>query len=242
MNKFTKIKGVIFDYGGTIDTRGDHWFEVLWREYEKEKVGVSKEQLRKAYIFGERTLATYPFIRPEDDFFIVLKVKIRLQLTYLYLSSLLAEKSIGYYTQRIAESAYRTTCLVVKSSTDVVDKVSKLYKTVLVSNFYGNISTILKNFNLLCYFEDIIESAVVGVRKPDPAIYQLGIDALGFSPAEVLVIGDSMDKDVIPARSLGCKTIWIKGIGWDDKAQDDTIPDAAITDLHQLEPLLDLNR
>ena len=30
--KVLDIKGIIFDYGGTLDTRGDHWSEVLARE------------------------------------------------------------------------------------------------------------------------------------------------------------------------------------------------------------------
>ena len=59
------------------------------------------------------------------------------------------------------------------------------YRLVLVSNFYGNIQTILKDFGLLDFFDDIIESSVVGVRKPDPAIYRLGVDAMGFAAENV---------------------------------------------------------
>lgn len=47
----------------------------------------------------------------------------------------------------------------------VLDTLQPKYKLVLVSNFYGNIETILKDFRLE-YFEQIVESAVVGVRKP----------------------------------------------------------------------------
>lgn len=59
-----------------------------------------------------------------------------------------------------------------------MEELSKKYKLVLVSNFYGNIQTILKDFGLLDFFDEIIESSVVGVRKPDPAIYRLGVDAM----------------------------------------------------------------
>ena len=41
--------------------------------------------------------------------------------------------------------------------------LSERYKLVLVSNFYGNIQTILKDFGLFDFFADIIESSVVGV-------------------------------------------------------------------------------
>ncbi|MDE6263430.1 MAG: HAD family hydrolase, partial [Muribaculaceae bacterium] len=67
----------------------------------------------------------------------------------------------------------------------------------------------------------IIESAVVGVRKPDPAIFRLGVEAFGLPAEEVLVVGDSLKKDILPAESIGCQTAWIKGKGWtaDEDAQ-----------------------
>ena len=34
------VKGIIFDYGGTIDSRGDHWSEVIWRAYMQAGVPV----------------------------------------------------------------------------------------------------------------------------------------------------------------------------------------------------------
>ena len=36
----TKIKGIIFDYGGTIDSRGDHWSEVIWKAYPAENIKI----------------------------------------------------------------------------------------------------------------------------------------------------------------------------------------------------------
>ena len=61
-----------------------------------------------------------------------------------------------------------------------MQKLSEHYKLVLVSNFYGNIQTILKDLELFDFFSDIVESSVVGVRKPDPAIYRLGVEAMGL--------------------------------------------------------------
>lgn len=52
----TRIKGLLFDYGGTIDSNGLHWAEVIWQAYEALQVPVSKEVFREAYVYGERTL------------------------------------------------------------------------------------------------------------------------------------------------------------------------------------------
>ena len=96
---------------------------------------------------------------------------------------------------------------------------------VLVSNFYGNVDEVLRDFDIRRYFVGVIESAVVGVRKPDPRIFQLGVVALGMAPDEVLVVGDSLRKDILPARSLRCHTAWIKGRGW--TPDEDTATDPA---------------
>lgn len=52
------------------------------------------------------------------------------------------------------------------------------------------------------------------------------------------MVGDSMSKDIVPARSLMCQTAWYKGEGWTDKAEDETIPTHVITSLEQLINLL----
>ena len=79
----------------------------------------------------------------------------------------------------------------------------------------------------------VIESAVVGVRKPDPAIFMLGVVALGLEPRQVLVVGDSLRKDILPARSIGCHTAWIKGRAWSDEDNAATHP-SQVADLHEI--------
>ena len=85
---------------------------------------------------------------------------------------------------------------------------------MLVSNFYGNIDEVLRDYGIRHLFKGIIESAVVGVRKPNPTLFRLGVDALELEPHEVLVVGDSLRKDIEPAEKLGCHVLWLKGKGW----------------------------
>ena len=53
----SKIKGIILDYGGTLDSEGRHWSEVLWEAYVRSEVAVDKAQFREAYVYAERELA-----------------------------------------------------------------------------------------------------------------------------------------------------------------------------------------
>lgn len=240
MNELKDIQGIIFDYGGTIDTNSRHWAEVLWGKYVEYGVPVTKEAFREAYVFGERSLAKYPFVRPDHNFHDVLTLKCKLQMEYLAEKRHLPmdEKQLQVYASQVADGCYQYVLDVLKVTRPVVETLAGKYKLVLVSNFYGNIQTILKDFGLMNFFADIVESSVVGVRKPDPAIYRLGVEAMGYEAGHVLVVGDSFSKDMVPAKAVGCKAAWLKGEGWGGEVTDDSLPDVIITDMAQLPALL----
>jgi HAD superfamily hydrolase (TIGR01549 family) len=238
MNKKFDLKGIIFDYGGTIDTNSRHWAEVLWEKYQYFRVPVSKEVFREAYVHGERTLARNPLVKPEHNFLDVLQIKTRIQIDYLVDKGFLdrVEADDKAYALHVADDCYQYVLETLKRTRPVVRELAAHYRLVLVSNFYGNIQTILKDFQLADYFSEVIESSVVGVRKPDPAIYRLGVEAMGFPARQVLVVGDSFSKDMVPAKAVGCKTAWLKGEGWGNEEIDESLPDIVITDLPELLP------
>ena len=225
------IKGYIFDYGGTLDTGGQHWGKVIWHAYERLQVPVSEADFRDAYVHAERTLGKNPIIQPDFTFYKTLETKIRLQLEYLQTSYITPLTS---YILPLTSHLYEATVAETRKSREVLLSLKKQYPMVLVSNFYGNIATVLKEFKLDGIFDTIIESAVVGVRKPDPQIFTLGVEALGMQPDEVVVVGDSMDKDIIPASKAGCHTVWFKGEGWTNDPVDESPAGKVITDLTQL--------
>lgn len=227
----TDIKGIIFDYGGTLDTNSRHWSEVLWSKYEEYHVPVGKADFREAYVYGERTLARIPLVKPEDNFHDVLCIKTKLQMEYLIEQGKLEQTDAMEYAVKIADSCYQYVLSVLEKTRPVVQSLSRKYKLVLVSNFYGNIRSVLKDFELDDFFSDVIESSVVGVRKPDPAIYRLGVEVLKLPAENVLVVGDSFSKDMVPAKTVGCKVAWLKGEGWENEEIDESLPDIIITDL-----------
>ncbi|MBQ6917643.1 MAG: HAD family hydrolase [Prevotella sp.] len=226
------IKGYIFDYGGTLDTGGQHWGKVIWHAYERQQVPVSEEAFRDAYVHAERTLGKNPIIQPDFTFYKTIETKIRLQLEDLQEKNDVS--SVSSYLKPLTDSLYEATVKETAKSREVLLQLKQQYPMVLVSNFYGNIATVLKEFKLDGIFDTIIESAVVGVRKPDPQIFTLGVEALGMRPDEVVVVGDSMDKDIIPAGKAGCHTVWFKGEGWTNDPVDESPAGKVITDLTQI--------
>lgn len=238
------MKGLIFDYGATIDSGGRHWSEVLWEGYCQVSLPVTKEHFREAYIYAERYVSFNPVVHPSDNFFELMQTRIGIQLDYLLQQELLREDSLQtalrlftegempiidnmheltqHFVDIIAGYCYDYARRCTLDSIPLIEKLSDKYECALVSNFYGNLKAVLQDFGLGRCFRTVIDSSVVGVRKPDPAIFQLAIDRLNLKPEDITVIGDSFKKDIEPALSLGCKAIWLKGSGWDssDKSND----------------------
>ncbi|USJ36075.2 HAD family hydrolase [Dyadobacter fanqingshengii] len=228
------IKGILFDYGGTIDTNGLHWANVLWESYQRNQVNVDRDAFAEAYKYGERALAIKPIIEPHHVFYDVLFLKVEQQFSFLREKGF--ELNDGAI-EAIASECNRFAHTTVEKAAPVLAQLAQKYPLVMVSNFYGNINHVLQDFGIAHYFQAVVESAVVGVRKPNPQIYQLGIDKLALPPQECVVIGDSYSKDIQPARSLGCKTIWLNVKGWDE-ADDSNLKvseaDVEITDFAQI--------
>lgn len=240
MLNLEKVQGLIFDYGGTIDSNGVHWSEVIWKAYQEVNIPINKNDFREAYVFGERTLARNLLILPSHNFMDILRIKIDLQQQWLNEHGLLPEKEdTKHKFSQIAFHAYGTAKFTVAQAIPVLTKLKERYPIVLVSNFYGNIKTVLQNFYLDKVFNDIVESAVVGVRKPDPMIFRLGLEKLGLSGDKVLVIGDSYEKDIVPAASLGCQTVWLKNTGWKDYTGEEKA-DKIITDFSEIADIFNL--
>ena len=231
-----KTKGYIFDYGGTLDTAGCHWGKMLWHAYERQSIPVTEEQFREAYVFAERTLGKNPIIQTDYTFRKTLEVKLRIEFEYLQAKGYLCNSNFCLASMQatVLDDLYERVRTITAQSKEVLVKLKESYPIILVSNFYGNLPVVLEEFGLSGLFNTVVESAVVGIRKPDTRIFQLGVDALGLPPEEITVVGDSISKDIAPARRLGCQTVWLKGEGWTDQPEDTSMADRIISDLTEI--------
>lgn len=229
------IKGILMDYGGTIDTNGIHWANVFWDFYQQLGVPVTPDLFKAAYVHGERALALNPLVKPHHNFEDVLGIKIGCQFDYLVQHGLLGNSNDYSATiDQIARLSNQFALTAIAAAKPILEQLTSNYPVVLVSNFYGNIHAVLDSFELTKYFKTVVESAVVGVRKPDPAIFTLGANALQLPPNECVVIGDSYTKDIAPGSAAGCKTIWLKAAGWGDDPNDVSLADVVIQDFAAL--------
>ena len=96
------------------------------------------------------------------------------------------------------------------------DLVALGFRIAVVSNADGTVEDQLRD-DVICQVgpgpgvpvELILDSAVVGVSKPDPAIFGLALDALGVDPRDAVHVGDTPAADVEGARAAGVTPILV---------------------------------
>jgi putative hydrolase of the HAD superfamily len=118
---------------------------------------------------------------------------------------------------------------------ETLEYLSSKYTLHLISNGFQE-STQLKinGTGLEKYFQHVIISEVVGVNKPDKAIFEHAITLAGATKEESLMIGDSLEADVYGALNFGMDAIYFNPNGSDKP--DDVY--AQITHLKELRTLL----
>lgn len=211
-----EIKGIIFDYGGTIDTNGDHWSHVIREGWNQAGIIANDALFREAYIYGEQELERSLRILPQHNYSDLLDIKIQIELQYLAQTGNFPPAMIEEKAKLVSAYCYSVAKNNIEKAKPVLEKLAQRYPLVIVSNFYGNLETVLKDFGIRDLFKKVIDSTDVKIRKPSPGIFELGIKAIGLNPGEVLVVGDSEKNDIQPAKKLGCHTLLIKGRGWDE--------------------------
>ena len=81
------------------------------------------------------------------------------------------------------------------------------------------------------WIDHLVTSEEAGVEKPHPFIYMLALNKLGMKPNEVIMIGDSYEKDCLGASALGIDSILYKG---DASKQDLTKGITVLSNFHDI--------
>ncbi len=74
----------------------------------------------------------------------------------------------------------------------------------------GNVQRLIDKVNIRNYFDPIIISAAIGIRKPDPGLFEMVLDQWHVNPESVVMIGDRLEADILGAQAAGLHQIWIK--------------------------------
>lgn len=87
------------------------------------------------------------------------------------------------------------------------------YRLAVISNADGRMEELLVRVGLRRHFEFVLDSEVMGVEKPDPAIFREGCRLLGLPPAACLYVGDLYPVDYLGATGAGLDAVLLDPLG-----------------------------
>ena len=106
-------------------------------------------------------------------------------------------------------------------------------KLGIISNWDRRLSSLLDGLGLGELLETVVSSAEVGMRKPDPRVFELACRRLGIEPAEAVHIGDHQYADITGATAVGMTPVLI-----DRHAACGDRPELFVTTLDDIEAVL----
>ncbi len=126
--------------------------------------------------------------------------------------------------------------ILYNDTEECLKRLSSKYKIGVIANQSLGTADRLEQFGILKYIDLVVASAEEGVAKPSKEIFEIALNRAGCSPGQSIMIGDRIDNDIVPAKKLGMKTIWIKqGFGkyWNITSEEEKA-DYEVTNLTEI--------
>jgi len=97
---------------------------------------------------------------------------------------------------------------------EVLDYLKPNYRLHIITNGFQEIQEKkLRNSGILPYFVEVIDAEMAGVKKPNPIIFNLALEKAKVRPQSALMIGDSLEADILGAKSAGLHALHFNAHG-----------------------------
>ena len=203
------IRAIFFDMGGTLDGDGIHWLERFVGLYGEAGVRLPRETLRAAFDHAEARSATDETMATASletmvDRHVGWQIEHLAQDRVLEPSAALRRRLADGFVAPVRAAAAANVRLLA-------DLSARRLRLGVVSNGCGNVDVLCAELGYSPYLSVIVDSRRAGLYKPDPAIFIYAAAKIELRASSVMMVGDSFDRDVRPAKSIGMMTAWLEG-------------------------------
>jgi HAD superfamily hydrolase (TIGR01662 family) len=239
----TKFKVVLFDLGSTLIYSKDAWPSIYERA-DRELV----EVLQQSGIPLEIKSFSSEFETFLDSYYAARTSPIE-KTTFSDLKEILQQKGYRDAPVSVMRTALDAMYAITQQNwyiePDAISTLQTLreqgYRLGIVSNTSDdqNVQKLVDRWVLRPFFETIITSAGCGIRKPDRRIFQLALNHFGVSPEQIIMVGDSLEADILGANQMGFYSVWItRRVQIPEEGELAIQPQAVISTLNEIPELL----
>lgn len=91
---------------------------------------------------------------------------------------------------------------------ELLEYLKPKYELHIITNGFEEVQTKkMEKSNIIKYFDQVITSEAVGVKKPNPKIFSFAVDVANANPKESIMIGDNLEADIQGALDFGLSAI-----------------------------------
>ena len=120
--------------------------------------------------------------------------------------------------------------VLYRDTNSVLENVASKDKLGIIANQSAGTGERIKKWGIAKYFDVVVASAEAGCAKPDLRIFNMALEQANCLPEEAVMIGDRLDNDIVPAKKLGMKTIWVSQgfAGYQSVKNENEKPDCSV--------------
>ena len=198
----TQLKAVLFDFGGVFTDSPFHAFNAY-----AEKIGASEEQMTDIVFGGYVFDSDHPWHRVERG-------EITLEKAREEIMALAREQGLDVDIWEVFMAMAENGGGLRE---ELVDYVTRIRSAGLATGIITNNVLEFRDFwrNMLPVdelFDFVVDSSEVGMRKPNPAIFEKALAIGGFSPEQVIFL-DDYEGNIMAAEALNIRSILVDGDG-----------------------------
>lgn len=119
----------------------------------------------------------------------------------------------------------------------ILDELSKRYTLGIIANQSAGSTQRLADWGIGKYFDLVIASADEDVEKPNPEIFKIALERANCLPENAVMVGNRIENDILPAKKLGIKTVWVKQ-GFAKYQPESDVPDYTIQTIETISKVM----
>lgn len=151
---------------------------IYWKKYREETV--TKEQLRRGRL---------------TDTFDIFRMKFPLDIIDAMATSYIEELPVNNH--------------LLLDTMEILEYLVTKYNLHIITNGFQEVQYLkLNNSGIKKYFSTVTTSEEVGLKKPHPVIFEIALKKACVSPQKSIMIGDSLEADIIGAKNAGMNTLF----------------------------------
>lgn len=205
MQKLLNIKHVFFDLDHTLwdfETNSKKTYEFIFKQ---NNINIDINEFKKTYT--PINFAYWKLYRDEKVSKKELKHS-RLKDTFNALNYPISDELIHKLAEEYLQNLSNYNALF-NGTIELLEYLKPKYKLHIITNGFHEIqSTKLKNSKIAHYFDQVITSESVEVKKPNPKIFFHALKKASAYTYQSIMIGDNLEADIYGAKNIGLKAIF----------------------------------